>query len=278
MGIGDHEANTFLKKVKAHPERFYIIHYSSQSLYDDGVAGDGLSPRITSIAVMHLSTRQTVTFAIHAVAEELKIPREEVENRYDEIESAILERFYKFIRDRREKHWIHWNMRNVVFGFEHLEHRYRALTGEEPPHVPVEVRVNLNDVLKSKFGNFAPDPRMLNLMLQNGERDPRFLAGGEEAEAFKNKEFIRMHSSTIAKVEFFRHVIVKTLDGKLKTAESTFIYRIDRLLDGRLARVAAFSVTAISLIGAVIGGLTWLVSSIDKSDVGSPPETEHTPN
>src|SRR5271154_2421727 len=41
--------NNFFTNVTKHPERFYIIHYSSQSLYDEGV--DGLSPRITSIRV-----------------------------------------------------------------------------------------------------------------------------------------------------------------------------------------------------------------------------------
>ena len=67
------DASSFFKAVKKHPERFYIIHYSSQSLYDEGVDRGGLSPRITSIVVMHLFTRQTVTFAMHAVAEELRI-------------------------------------------------------------------------------------------------------------------------------------------------------------------------------------------------------------
>jgi hypothetical protein len=166
---------------------------------------------------MHLSTRQTVTFATHAIAEELGIPGDQVETHYDEIERTILERFYTFVRERREKYWVHWNMRNVVFGFEHLEHRYRVLTGNDPPHIPVEVRLNLNDILKRRYGDaFAPDPRMLNLMLLNGPRDLRFFTGSEEADAFRKKDFIRMHSSTISKVEFFRHIIVLEPDPKLR--------------------------------------------------------------
>lgn len=39
------ESSNFFKSVERHPDRFYIIHYSSQSLYDEGV--DGLSPRIS---------------------------------------------------------------------------------------------------------------------------------------------------------------------------------------------------------------------------------------
>jgi hypothetical protein len=254
------EPRAFFKEVKKHPERFYIIHYSSQSLYDEGVDRDGLSPRITSIAVMHVSTRQTVTFAIHAVAEELGISKDQVEARYDEIEGAILERFYSFARDRREKYWIHWNMRNIVFGFEHLEHRYRVLTKKEPPLVPMEVRVNLNDMFREWYGSgYAPDPRMLNLMLLNGERDTRFLVGKEEAEAFKARDFIRMHTSTISKVEFFRYALMLSLKGRLKTAGRNFHARIDRLLDSRWTRFAGLVSMTIALGTAIVGAAMWVV-------------------
>jgi hypothetical protein len=162
------QASGFFKEVRRKPDLFYIIHYSSQSLFDEGV--EGLSPRITSIVIMQYATRQPISFSLHAIAEELGIARDKVEQRYDEIEHALLDRFYAFVRDRREKYWVHWNMRNLTFGFEHLEHRYRVLAKQEPPHIPVEVRLNLSDVLKERYGSdFAPDPRMLNLMLLNGQ-------------------------------------------------------------------------------------------------------------
>lgn len=252
------DARAFLKLVKKHPERFYIIHYSSQSLYDEGIDRNGLSPRITSVVVMQLATRQTVSFALHAVAEDRSIPRDQVESRYDEIERILLERFYAFVRDRREKYWVHWNMRNIVFGFEHLDHRYRVLTGQEPPHIPIEVRMNLNDILKERYGSgFAPDPRMLNLMLLNGERDQRFLVGAQEAEAFKKKEFIRMNSSTICKVEFFRHVIVLARKGKLRTAGSGILVVVDRLLENRWARLFALAASAIGIVSFVSRFILW---------------------
>ena len=62
----------------------------------------------------------------------------------------------------------------------------------------------------------------------------------KEAEAFLKKEFIRMHSSTISKVEFFRHVISLAIQRKLRTAGNGFLVRVDRLLDGRAARAIAF--------------------------------------
>jgi hypothetical protein len=258
----DMGTSAFFKEVKSNPERFYLIHYSSESLYDEGLARQGLSPRITSIVVMHLSTRQIITFATHTIAEELGIRKEDVEKRSDHIEGVILEQFYAFARGRREKYWVHWNMRDSVFGFEHLEHRYRVLTRKEPPQIPVEVRVNLNDLLRERYGDdFAPGPRMLNLMLQNGQRDARFLVGAEEAEAFKTKDFIRMHSSTISKVEFFRHAIVLAGRGKLRTAGRSLPVRVDRLLESRSARLAAFGVMVASLLGNVVGVVAWVAKA-----------------
>ena len=132
-------AAKFFDGVKKHPDRYYIIHYSSQSLFD--AEAGALSPRITSIVVRHYLTGQTVSFSTHTVAEHLGVSREDIESRYDDIERTLLTEFYSFVRDRREKHWVHWNMRNVTFGFEHLEHRYRVLTKAEPPSIPVEVRL-----------------------------------------------------------------------------------------------------------------------------------------
>src|SRR5690606_15964354 len=123
---------------------FYLIHYSCESLYDDN---DGLSPRVTSIAVTHYATEQTVSFSSHSVAEELGIDREGVSENLDHIERELLRQFYLFIRERRGKYWIHWNMRNLTYGFEHLAHRSRVLGDKEPPLVPVERRLNLNDLL-----------------------------------------------------------------------------------------------------------------------------------
>jgi hypothetical protein len=243
----------FWDSIRRHPGRFYIIHYSSQSLFDAEGEDGALSPRITSIVVRHYETGQTVSFATHTVAEYLGIAWDDVEARYDEIERELLTQFYDFARDRRERFWVHWNMRNLTFGFEHLEHRYRVLTKKEPPSIPVEVRINLNDALKDRYGyDYAPDPRMSSLMDLNGGRVQGFLSGPEESEAFKAKDFIRMNASTIAKVAFFSHVISVALRGKLKTAGSGFLNFLDKLLESRKSRVIAGLAAIVGLIVGVV--------------------------
>jgi hypothetical protein len=247
----------FFTDVRKHADRFYIIHYSSQSLFDAETGAH--SPRITSIVVRHFVTGQTVSFSMHTTAEYLDISPNDVEARYDEVERELLTQFYNFARDRREKFWVHWNMRNVTFGFEHLEHRYRVLTRQQPPSIPIEVRINLNDVLKSRYGNdYALDPKMLSLMELNGGKVQGFLSGKEEAEAFKRKDFIRMNASTIAKIGFFSFVITSALNGKLKTAGRGILNFIDRLLESRKARLIAAISACVGLLIGFVQIVIWL--------------------
>lgn len=235
----------FIKACKAHPENFYIVHYSCQSLYDDN---DALSPRITSIAITHFLTEQTVSFSTHSIAEELHIGRDAVRERFDEVERELLKGFYSFVRDRRDKYWVHWNMRNLTYGFEHLEHRYRVLGGLDAPVIPVERRLNLNDLLADRYGsNYAPHPKLRSLMELNGGLHRHFLSGEEEVQAFQNNEFIRMHNSTLAKVGFLHIVVRRLTRSKLKTASRGFGVTLDKLFEGRPAKATGLIATVLTI-------------------------------
>lgn len=240
------DANSFIKEIKKRPDEFYIIHYSSENLFDQST--QGMTPRITSVVASHYTSGQLQSFAIHTAADTLNIPRQNVAAHYDVVEREMLRQLYDFIGPRTQNFWIYWNMRSIVFGFEHLAHRYRTLSGIAPPTIPVEHRINLNDVLREKFGDlYAAHPQMINLMRLQGDLPMHFLTGEQESACFANQEFIRMHQSTISKVQFFRYSIGQLIKGKLKTAGNSIANRIDRLLDSRIARVAAFFVSVLSL-------------------------------
>lgn len=229
----------FIARVKRSPDEFLVVHYSCQSLFDDA---PGLSPRITSIAVDHFGNGQTFSFSTHAIAEELHIPKAEVHSRFDEVEKALLERFYEFVIQWRGKFWVHWNMRNLTFGFEHLEHRARVLGIPNPPVVPVEHRINLNDLLRAKYGKlYANHPQMANLMDLNGGRPKDFLTGPDETQAFANQEFIAMHQSTIGKVGYFASVIRKMANGTLKTIGPSWSARIDRAYEAKWVKIVGLA-------------------------------------
>lgn len=239
----------FIREVKRHPENFYIVHYSCQSLYDDNEA---LSPRITSIVVTHVATEQTVSFSTHSVAEELRIARADVITRFDDIERQLLDEFYAFTRDRRDKFWIHWNMRNLTYGFEHLEHRYRALGGKNAPIIPVERRINLNDMIAQRYGsNYAAHPKLRSLMDINGGVHRHFLTGEEEVSAFTNAEYARMHNSTLAKVGFLHSALRKLVTNKLRTASKGIGVMLDRIFESRWAKAIGLAATLITIgVGA----------------------------
>lgn len=241
------DARTFLKDIKAHPDRFYVIHYSSEHLFDEAI--QGVTPRITSVVILHYSTGQIQSFAIHTAADALGISRENIAAQYDAIEREMLRQLYAFIGPRIQNFWVHWNMRSIVFGFEHLAHRYQTLSASTvAPIVPIDHRINLNDVLREKYGElYAEHPQMINLIRLQGEMPMHFLTGEQESACFANQDFIRMHLSTISKVHFFGYAIRQILKGKLKTASKDIANRIDRLLDSRIARLVAFFLSALSL-------------------------------
>jgi hypothetical protein len=242
------DTRTFLKEIKKHPERFYVIHYSSEHLFDENIQGG--TPRITSVVISHFSTGQLQSFAIHTAADTLGIPRANVAAQYDAVEREMLRQLYQFMATRTQNFWVHWNMRSIVFGFEHLAHRYETLTGGTAavPQIPIDHRINLNDVLRSKYGDdYAEHPQMINLMRLQGDLPMHFLTGEQESACFANQDFIRMHLSTISKVQFFGYVIKQMLKGKLKTVSREWANRIDRLLESRTARLVAFGLTVLSL-------------------------------
>ncbi|QEY57882.1 hypothetical protein FXF61_01210 [Pseudomonas sp. C27(2019)] len=247
MNITD--SRKFIKAVKNNPENFYLIHYSCQNLNDDN---EKLSPRITSIAINHYATGQSISFSTHSIAEELRIPRDQVLIKFDEVELELLKQFYAFIRDRRDKYWVHWNMRNLTYGFEHLEHRYRALGGTDACVIGVERRLNLNDLIADRYGSdYAKHPKMLSLMELNGGKHRDFLSGQEEVTAFENKEFLRMHTSTLSKIGFFSSVMRKLVSGKLKTASKGIGIALDRLFESRAAKAIGFFGTVAGLLIAL---------------------------
>jgi hypothetical protein len=240
------KSTTFLNEIKKNPQDYYIIHYSCQSLNDDN---EGLSPRITSIAIQHFKSGQAISFSTHTIAEELGIDKNNVWAEFNQIEKKLIPDFYKFVEERKDKFWIHWNMRNSSFGFEHIEHRCKVLGTQNPPVIRVENRINLNDMISNRYGyKYVEDPKLQNLMNMNGGVHRNFLNGKEEVEAFRKSEFIRMHNSTLSKVSFFCRVIHSMIRGQLKTKSSGWGIRLDNLFESRLAK----AIGLISAIAAVI--------------------------
>ena len=181
-------------------ESVLIVHLSCQTLGDQN---QGYSPRITSIAVMHVASGTMHSFSIHLAAEIDKVAPEHIEDHYDTLEGKMLKKFYSFLRENQSHLWVHWNMRDINFGFEAIAHRYKVLTGEDSPILPDENRVCLPALISAIYGyNYIDNPKMYNLMDMNGGKHRNIMTGKDEVKAFEQKQFFKMHQSTMAKVYF----------------------------------------------------------------------------
>lgn len=241
--------------ISSNKQKAYFIHYSCQTLSDEN---EGYSPRITSIAVLHALSSQMHSFSVHLVAEEMGIPREEIFDRYDDIERQMLKNYFDFLATKRDNSiWVHWNMSNINYGFEALEHRFRVLTHNEPIHIDEKNKFNLSTIIKKKFGaDYVKHPQMVNLMELNGGRDRHFLSGEEEVRAFKAKEFIKLHNSTMYKTYFFREVFNRLISNTLRTENNQFKYKLNQLYQNPMVQI-------LGIIG-IIGSLFALVYGIIK--------------
>ena len=192
-----------------------IIHYSCESLYE---YNEGKTPRISSIAVKYFDNNQTKSFSIQTEAELKKVDFDALEKRYEELEKKMLDNFFKFVNDHKSYNWVHWNMRNLNFGFEALENRYKILGGKTIFSIPDNNKYDLSNLLLERYGEkYIGHSRFYELYKLNNITDRHILYGEEEATCFKNKEFYKLHQSTMRKVDILDSLLHKTFLDKLKT-------------------------------------------------------------
>jgi hypothetical protein len=191
-----------------------LIHYSCESFYD---IKDGKTPRITSIAVRYLNTAQTKSFSIHKVAELKQIPIDQINGSYDQLEKEMLKDFYKFVGEHKDYKWIHWNMRDINYGFEALKYRATILL-TKTYDIKDENKFDLARLLIDKYGKgYSSHPRLPSILEMNKISSKHWLNGDEEAKAFDDKEYVKLHQSTLAKVDVMENILKMTAEENLKT-------------------------------------------------------------
>ncbi|MEE3715714.1 hypothetical protein V2H45_03020 [Tumidithrix elongata RA019] len=208
------QAKSKLAELMSKAEQVIVIHYSCESFYD---RPDGSSPRITSIAVRNLESGQTTSFSIHQVAERKGYSASALEQHYNELEKLMLDEFYAYVRLHGSHFWLHWNMRDINYGFPAIAHRYKVLQGD-PEEINESKLVDLSRLLIAIYGdNYIPHTRLSNLIDKNSISNKDFLNGKDEAEAFDKKQYVKLHQSTLRKVDVLSSIIERTADGSLKT-------------------------------------------------------------
>lgn len=268
MGLGTErfrkrqESKQELTDLARDAKSVILIHYSCESFYD---RQDGSSPRITSIAVRNLASGQTTSFSIHQVAERDRVPHDEIEREYNRLEKTMLEEFYQYVSAHRDSKWLHWNMRDINFGFPALAHRYKVLGGK-----PSEIHEsNLIDFARLLIALYTPGyaahPRLTSLMKMNYISDKDFLTGQQEADAFVQKDYVKLHQSTLRKVDVMSNIFGRLAEGTLKTNASwreihgSFISYVAELVrDHPIMLIVAFVASVVSIISFAV----WVIHLI----------------
>lgn len=216
------EALRRFEEVNGKRNMSLIVHYSCESFYE---IKDGRTPRVTSIAVKNFDTGQTTSFSIHKSAELAGVSLADIAEEYDGLERTMLDEFFAYLRTIPNHTFIHWNMRDINYGFQAIEHRYRTLGGE-PVVVDDARKFDLARALINQFGPaYAPhggSGRLHSLMELNHITAKDALTGKQEADAFDNHEYVKLHQSTLRKVDVMNNILDRTLDGSLKTKSSVW--------------------------------------------------------
>jgi hypothetical protein len=212
-----HEALNTLNAIRSNSKTSYVIHYSCESFYD---TVDGRTARVTSIAVRNIASGQTHSFSIHKLGEQRGISLGDIENKYDALEREMLAEFYEFLRQASIHALVHWNMRDINYGFPAIEHRFKVL-GERPFVVAEDKKFDLARALVAIYGRgyvgHGKAGRFLGICELNKITHKDVLTGPEEAAAFEAKEYVRLHQSTLRKVDMMANVFERAEDGSLKT-------------------------------------------------------------
>jgi len=193
-----------------------IIHYSCESF----VTSHGRTPIVTSICIRYLGTAQTKSFSIHLHAQfESKDFNNLNDADYDELEKKMLDEFYDFAKKHKDFKWVHWNMRDSNYGFDAIANRYRILGGEAfeiDEDRKYDFPRILGKIYTYGYEKNKPDGRLLNLAVRNNISTIDALKGIDESTAFDNKEYLKLHKSTLRKVDLIDSLIDRTYKDELK--------------------------------------------------------------
>lgn len=208
------EARKKLESLFSDRSNVWVIHYSCESFYD---RPNGASPRITSLAVRSLDTAQTHSFSIHQVAERLKVPFAEIETRYDELERQMLADYYSHLGSHRGMKYLHWNMRDINYGFAAIDHRFQVLGGM-PVSVDDTKKFDLSRILMDIYGGaYIGHSRLEKLIEKNGINPRDLMSGAQEAQAFVNGNYVGLHQSTLRKVDVLANIAERAHNKQLLT-------------------------------------------------------------
>jgi hypothetical protein len=170
----------------------------------------------------------------------------------------MLDAYFAHVSGHRGTKYLHWNMRDINYGFAAIEHRYRVLGGE-PFLIPDDAKVDLSRLLVDLYGNaYIGHPRLPSLMAKNHITALEFLSGAAEAQAFDERNFVALHRSALRKADVLANIAYRSFDRTLRTNTTWW-----QLHGGRIRSVVAWlAANPLLTILASIASLAGLVVAV----------------
>ena len=168
----------------------------------------------------------------------------------------MLGEYYDYIRCHQGTNYLHWNMRDVGYGFNAIDNRYKVLGGT-PDVVVDERKFDLLRIFIEIYGvAYTGHPRLETILELNEIKALDFLSGKQEADAFDAKEYHSLHRSTLRKIDVLGNLASRSNDDQLSTKTSWWQlhgghYRLvlEWLADNKLITLV---MTVVGLILAVL--------------------------
>lgn len=260
-----------LNTLFGNPSDVLVTHYSCESFYD---RPEGASARITSIALRNLDTGQTQSYSIHQFAEREGTKASEIGDKYDHFEKQMLDEYFAFINQNRNKKYLHWNMRDINYGFAAIEHRYQVLGGD-PIVIDDRNKYDLSRILIQIYGvKYTGHPRLQTIIDQNSIKPLDFMSGKEEADAFDTGNYVGLHQSTLRKVDIIANLADRANERTLKTRTGWWamngggVREVTEFVGNHPLVTAVLTIiTLVGLVWTTISGLGDGQTSIGTKDV-----------
>jgi len=208
-----------LARLFANPQSVCIVHYGCQNF-----SRLQQSPRIACIALRNLESGVTVSFSIHR---ELELAKSQMT--LDELERGMLDKYFSFLGQHKGMTFLHWNMRDIKFGFAAIEHRYEVLGGT-PYQLPDHQKIDVSILFTNLYGaNYLPKPTFEYLAKRNELSLAGYLAGNLEPELFDQGEYYAVLQSTLCKVTIIAEAVKLACDGTLRTDATWWTLNVGRV-------------------------------------------------
>lgn len=245
---------------------YIFIHYARQNGFSDEYEK---GPRIAVIATMAAENEQYKVFSLKKSADILGCDFFLLtENEQDNIEFNMLNEFFEFVKQNKDKIWLHWNMRNNNFGFAAIEDRYKKLGSKQQNyqqfHFEESKLINISVLLKKKYGsNFAKSVywngilsgKMYDIFTLNHINDLEILNGLQEIKEYILKNINCIEQSVQGKLKAYKIIMEKTADNALKTRSKLLrdVYGFNIWGIAQYIQDNALLALIFTIIGGVIG-------------------------